>query len=557
MALLCGTKAAWVNQADKIIAMLDKDREIMLADRIGQPLGEEQKNAGVVVEGLIEGDIAPDGGNLDAQILKKDDYGPPLNLDRNAIKDYWGRWPGGRIPYQISANYNNKERDVIGKAIEVYHKNTCIRFVPKKKTDKYFIHIFKGSGCYAYVGKIDKAEQEAGQPVSIGRYCVGEGTIIHELMHTLGFWHEQSRIDRDAHIIVHYKNIMKGYESQFNKYESHEASDLRAPYDRCSIMHYGERAFGRVVGGKKLITIEVRKNSTEKCRIGNRETFSDMDIRKLNTLYKCRGYPQTDGGESSECKDRFDSCEEGDCNDDFLKGHCDKTCGICDAHEALKHCIDEEQSCQVSAEACAEVSKQKSCCASCKQFTTPKPSTSTKKPETIGADCFDFREDCSETASLDLCNTDNAFKSNCCQSCFNLKLKATTTQKPTTTTVKTTTTPKQSKICMDYNDNCAYWAKIGHCKKGQYVQYMKDKCPKSCKYCECKDKKSEADCKNLASRRGKCEKDPETRTNCCKTCNTCMDYKDECAGWAKNDVCTDKNFEGYMKDKCPKSCHYC
>ena len=58
MALLCGTKAAWVNQADKIIAMLEKDREIMLADRIGQPLGEEQKNAGVVVEGLIEGDIA-------------------------------------------------------------------------------------------------------------------------------------------------------------------------------------------------------------------------------------------------------------------------------------------------------------------------------------------------------------------------------------------------------------------------------------------------------------------------------------------------------------------
>ena len=33
-----------------------------------------------------------------------------------------------------------------------------------------------------------------------------------------------------------------------------------------------------------------------KCRIGQREGFSDTDIRKINTLYKCSGYPQVGGG---------------------------------------------------------------------------------------------------------------------------------------------------------------------------------------------------------------------------------------------------------------------
>ena len=40
--------------------------------------------------------------------------------------------------------------------------------------------------------------------------------------------------------------------------------------------------------GKKTI---VPKHATE-CQIGQREGLSDTDIRKINTLYKCSGYPQ-------------------------------------------------------------------------------------------------------------------------------------------------------------------------------------------------------------------------------------------------------------------------
>lgn len=33
---------------------------------------------------------------------------------------------------------------------------------------------------------------------------------MHELMHTLGFWHEHTRPDRDDYIHVYENNILKG-----------------------------------------------------------------------------------------------------------------------------------------------------------------------------------------------------------------------------------------------------------------------------------------------------------------------------------------------------------
>jgi len=49
-----------------------------------------------------------------------------------------------------------------------------------------------------------------GQVVSIGYGCEYEGTILHELMHTVGFFHTNSRPDRDAYVIVYSKNIRPG-----------------------------------------------------------------------------------------------------------------------------------------------------------------------------------------------------------------------------------------------------------------------------------------------------------------------------------------------------------
>jgi len=50
----------------------------------------------------------------------------------------------------------------------------------------------------------------AAQPVSIGSGCANTGTVIHELLHVVGFFHTSSRPDRDSYVIVNTANIASG-----------------------------------------------------------------------------------------------------------------------------------------------------------------------------------------------------------------------------------------------------------------------------------------------------------------------------------------------------------
>ena len=60
--------------------------------------------------------------------------------------------------------------------------------------------------CYSYVGRNGGA-----QDLSIGDGCAYKGTIIHESMHAMGFFHEQTRLDRDKYVKINWDNILKGF----------------------------------------------------------------------------------------------------------------------------------------------------------------------------------------------------------------------------------------------------------------------------------------------------------------------------------------------------------
>ena len=108
-----------------------------------------------------------------------------------------------------------------------FGNRACITF--KKQIDeRNFLDIIDGNGCDSFKGKLIEETQ---QKLNLNRrQCMNEATIAHELIHALGFDHEQNRFDcsrfkfslinnlihflrpdRDEHITVNLDNIEDGF----------------------------------------------------------------------------------------------------------------------------------------------------------------------------------------------------------------------------------------------------------------------------------------------------------------------------------------------------------
>ncbi|XP_042209528.1 zinc metalloproteinase nas-4-like isoform X2 [Homarus americanus] len=264
---------------------------------------------------------------------------------RNAIIKMTRRWPNGVIPYVISSSYNSHERGTIAMAIKKYHDTTCIRLVPRT-IERDYIHILKGDGCSSSVGRIGGA-----QVVSLGPGCLYVGIVMHELMHAAGFWHEQSRADRDNFITVNKMNVQSGMWYNFEKYPWERIQSLGVEYDLGSVMHYGPYAFAR---DRTRPTIIPRKTGVE---IGQRRGFSEKDIQKLQKLYNCAnnatetvvttGAPLTTLAPDI-CEDNNDHCNAwvdlGECekNPIWMNVNCRKACKQCVVTET---CEDKHKYC--------------------------------------------------------------------------------------------------------------------------------------------------------------------------------------------------------------------
>ena len=69
----------------------------------------------------------------------------------------------------------------------------------------YFISIYLTCfRCASSIGRIGGY-----QPIKLGDHCPA-GSVIHEVGHSLGLWHTQSRPDRDKYIQILWDNILPG-----------------------------------------------------------------------------------------------------------------------------------------------------------------------------------------------------------------------------------------------------------------------------------------------------------------------------------------------------------
>lgn len=109
--------------------------------------------------------------------------------------------------------------------------------------------------------------------------CVSRGIVQHEVLHTLGFWHEQSRPDRDNYIEILWQNIEDSQTGNFLARSAQELDSEVTPYDFGSVMHYSKYAFTK----NNLETINAFGSY-----IGQRNGVSTWDIYEARAVY----YPE-------------------------------------------------------------------------------------------------------------------------------------------------------------------------------------------------------------------------------------------------------------------------
>ncbi|XP_054711347.1 astacin-like metalloprotease toxin 5 [Uloborus diversus] len=217
--------------------------------------------------------------NLD--FFEGDIVGIDPNLDRNAIPTDAQRWPNGRIPYQMDpyTHYDDKQMAMIKKAMAEYEEKTCLYFEEKQEDEKDFVLIFAGRGCYSKVGKIGGI-----QVLSFGTGCFQHPTLVHELGHTIGFYHEHTRSDRDDYIDIHWNAIMNSAKDQFQKLKPME-NRLLDDFDYDSIMLYGERTFSKD-GWTKTMT--AKEKGVKLLDVYDKKGLSSSDVKRIKKLYECK-----------------------------------------------------------------------------------------------------------------------------------------------------------------------------------------------------------------------------------------------------------------------------
>lgn len=200
------------------------------------------------------------------------------------------RWPNAIVPYVFADDWNDPDRAgdenaemraAIRDAMDELERVSAVRFVPRSGQDDY-VRFRDGSGCSATVG-----HQGGAQNINLNFACRNPFVIVHEMLHMLGFNHEQTRQDRNSFVQILWDNILGDKKHNF---ETADRSYDLGPYDYDSLMHYGAFSFCKKDASDACVgpTITTVPPGTT---IGQRSRLSTRDIAALTRLY--RGEPPT------------------------------------------------------------------------------------------------------------------------------------------------------------------------------------------------------------------------------------------------------------------------
>ncbi|XP_057296556.1 zinc metalloproteinase nas-14-like isoform X2 [Hydractinia symbiolongicarpus] len=216
----------------------------------------------------------------------KTDILEPNGHKRDVGKGNVKRWPSvngvANIPYVFHSTITSTKRTKIIQAINYMNSLTPVIQWIQRTNEADFISFQspENAGCASYLGKIGGTQE-----IYIGDECDSQGVTAHEMMHALGFYHEQSRPDRDEYVEILQDNIAPDFIRNFDKMTWNDVVQMNSPYDYGSVMHYKLNEFSK---DGKLPTLKLKKFYNG--NVGQRIGLSLEDVSQLKKYY---GHPTT------------------------------------------------------------------------------------------------------------------------------------------------------------------------------------------------------------------------------------------------------------------------
>ncbi|TKR82337.1 hypothetical protein L596_016077 [Steinernema carpocapsae] len=229
---------------------------------------------------LYQGDIVFHESMLDAlvedfeiQLVEKEGQEVPSRLYSVGIY-HWTKFP---ISWQIdNARPPDGGINAVRNGIALWEANTCITFRESNDYANGGLVFYSGRGCSSPLGKQNL------NYVSLGPGCRGQATVAHEIGHSLGLFHTQTRPDATDYVDIFWQNIQPAMAYNYKPPQAfYQATTRGLPYDLGSMMHYGHSGFPIQYG---LETMRP-KDQFHQETMGQRSELAFSDAKEINMMY--------------------------------------------------------------------------------------------------------------------------------------------------------------------------------------------------------------------------------------------------------------------------------